>query len=71
MPLFMRCSEISGECPETPNEYYIWYKSQVQTCLKGFWIFDISGIIDLGTKVYAKWVEEAVYQAVVTKPFHF
>lgn len=71
MSFFMRCSEVSGECPEKRNEYYVWYKSQVQTYLHSFWICDINGIIDLRSKVYTEWVEEIVPPKDITKLFHF
>lgn len=71
MSYFMRYSEVSGECPEKYNECHVRYKSQVQACLRHFWIFHINGIIDLRTKVYTEWAEEAVLQMGITTFFNF
>lgn len=69
MSYFMRYSEVSGQCPEKHIKCHVWYKSQVQACLRHFWVFHINGIIDLRTKVYTEWVEEIVHQMDITTFF--
>lgn len=71
MSLFMGCSEISEECPEK-NIMSIMFDINLRSKpVKGFWIFDVCGIVGLGTKVNIEWVEEAVHWTGITKSFHF